>query len=141
MDLATSYAHNVEVNDKSRDNNVIIFVQVYERVLACHAAQCVAEAPAFWDILVVTASDEQQCAHYETVIGHRVASGALPASMRVHVFPDPRGPKAIVHTTTTTHCADNLRQIGSGGATLLALHQLREIYTAEELDVYKARTM
>ena len=54
------------------------------------------------------------------MVKHRVESGALPRCLRVHVFPDPPGAK-----------------VGSGGATLLSLEYLRNIYSKAELDVFR----
>ena len=40
-------------------------VAIYEKILANDKADDGAKQP-FWDVLIITASDEQQCRHYET---------------------------------------------------------------------------
>eukprot|EP00658_Telonema_sp_P-2_P062731 TRINITY_DN5140_c0_g1_i3.p1 TRINITY_DN5140_c0_g1~~TRINITY_DN5140_c0_g1_i3.p1 ORF type:complete len:182 (-),score=53.17 TRINITY_DN5140_c0_g1_i3:127-672(-) len=73
-------------------------------------------APPFWDVLVITASDEHQSEHYRSACATRCQAGTLPPRLKIHTFADPEGP-----------C------IGSGGATLLALHRLSGLYSSEDL--------
>ncbi len=61
----------------------------------------------WWTAVVLTASSARQAQSYQSEIDHRRAQGALPSGVPFLVVPDPEG-----------------RRIGSGGATVHALHQL-----------------
>ncbi len=61
-----------------------------------------------WDFVVLTASNEEQAAGYRRQLEHRISKGLLPAKTEFLVFPDPEG-----------------KRVGSGGATLHALGELR----------------
>ncbi|KAG7488378.1 hypothetical protein MATL_G00032030 [Megalops atlanticus] len=65
----------------------------------------------FWDIVVVTAADEDQKDAYERQISEKLRKKELPLGTTYHVFADPPGPK-----------------IGNGGSTLHALQRLKEKY-------------
>ncbi|XP_029003628.1 fucose-1-phosphate guanylyltransferase [Betta splendens] len=65
----------------------------------------------FWDVVAVTAADENQRAAYELQISHKVARKELPLGIDYKVFSDPPGYK-----------------IGNGGSTLYTLQQLNDIY-------------
>eukprot|EP00911_Craspedida_sp_UC1_P001375 UC1_evm2s1037 len=73
----------------------------------------------FWDLIVITATDEAQAACYRTQLSRKVASREIPRS-RYHVVPDPPGPK-----------------IGNGGATLWAMAEMDRIYDAEHLETWR----
>ena len=60
-----------------------------------------------WDVVIVTASSEQQAELYRDEIRRRRLSGMLPEATEFLVVPDPDG-----------------RRVGSGGATINALHVL-----------------
>ena len=62
-----------------------------------------------WDICVLTASNERQAASYRHQLSWRRQGGLLPVGTRFLVLADPGG-----------------LRIGSGGATLRALHELRQ---------------
>ncbi|KAJ7993550.1 hypothetical protein DPEC_G00273570 [Dallia pectoralis] len=74
----------------------------------------------FWDLVVLTAVDEDQREAYELQISEKLKRGEIPQGIPYHVFSDPPGPK-----------------IGNGGATLYSLQQLVDIYgrTLEEYRV------
>jgi fucokinase len=65
-------------------------------------------ARAGWDVCVLTASDERQAASYRQQLSWRRQGGLLPVRTHFLVLADPGG-----------------RRIGSGGATLRVLHELR----------------
>ncbi|XP_054458477.1 fucose-1-phosphate guanylyltransferase [Anoplopoma fimbria] len=65
----------------------------------------------FWDVVVVTAADENQREAYELQIREKADRRELPLGLHYKVFSDPPGCK-----------------IGNGGSTLYALQQLNEIY-------------
>lgn len=65
----------------------------------------------FWDVVVVTAVDENQRKAYELQISEKVDRKELPVGVHYKVFSDRPGPK-----------------IGNGGSTLYALQQLSDIY-------------
>ncbi|KAM3619534.1 uncharacterized protein V6R79_009800 [Siganus canaliculatus] len=65
----------------------------------------------FWDVIVVTAVDENQRDAYELQIHEKVDRKELPTGIHYKVFSDPPGSK-----------------IGNGGSTLYALQQLSVIY-------------
>ena len=60
----------------------------------------------FWDLVMLTASDEPQAESYRAQLQAKLERKEIPHS-RYHVIPDPPGPK-----------------IGNGGATLEALRWL-----------------
>ena len=47
----------------------------------------------FWDVVVLTARDEAQCAAYKQQISDKLRWGQLPQGVPYLVFPDPPGPK------------------------------------------------
>ncbi|KAJ8375218.1 hypothetical protein SKAU_G00057980 [Synaphobranchus kaupii] len=65
----------------------------------------------FWDLVVVTAADEDQKDAYELQISEKLRRNELPLGIPYHVFADPLGPK-----------------IGNGGSTLYSLKRLEEKY-------------
>ncbi|XP_029106591.1 fucose-1-phosphate guanylyltransferase [Scleropages formosus] len=65
----------------------------------------------FWDVVVVTAVDEEQKRAFEAQISGKLRRKELPLGVRYHVFADPPGPK-----------------IGNGGSTLYALRHLETEY-------------
>lgn len=65
----------------------------------------------FWDLVVVTAVDDQQKDVYELQIREKVERKELPLGINYHVFSDPPGSK-----------------IGNGGSTMLSLERLDDIY-------------
>eukprot|EP00039_Didymoeca_costata_P004650 m.75247 g.75247 ORF g.75247 m.75247 type:complete len:428 (+) comp12491_c0_seq2:22-1305(+) len=72
----------------------------------------------FWDVIVLTATDEAQADSYQKQLEIKQKAKEIPTA-RYHVFSDPPGPK-----------------IGNGGATMYALSKLEDIYGAS-LDEYK----
>lgn len=75
----------------------------------------------FWDIIVLTAADEEQQRAYETQLQSKLARKELPVDgLKYHVFHDPVGPK-----------------IGNGGSTLVSLDKLVEIYGEDQLSKSK----
>ncbi len=62
-----------------------------------------------WDYVILTASNEAQAASYRRQIDYRLERGMLPKDTKYMVLPDPDGAR-----------------IGSGGATIAALHLIRE---------------
>ena len=70
----------------------------------------------FWDVVVLTASDNDQKLAYEMQIAGKLRRREIPRGVDYLVFADPPGPK-----------------IGCGGATMRAVSQLTDIY-AERLD-------
>ena len=64
-------------------------------------------ARAYWDLVVLTASNERQADAYRAQLEARKRSGLLPKHSRFLVMPDPKGTR-----------------IGSGGATLRVLSEL-----------------
>ena len=73
-------------------------------------------AISFWDIVVVTAVDQNQLIAYELQIKAKLSRGELPKGVIYKVVSDPAGPK-----------------IGNGGATLHAIEQLEKGLGAEFL--------
>ncbi|XP_010863344.1 fucose-1-phosphate guanylyltransferase [Esox lucius] len=65
----------------------------------------------FWDLVVLTAVDEDQREAYELQISEKLKRRHIPHGIPYHVFSDPPGPK-----------------IGNGGATLYSLQKLEDIY-------------
>ncbi|XP_033936832.1 fucose-1-phosphate guanylyltransferase [Pseudochaenichthys georgianus] len=65
----------------------------------------------FWDVVVLTAVDENQREAYELQIRKKLLRKELPVGVQYKVFADPPGSK-----------------IGNGGSTLYALQQLNEVY-------------
>ena len=61
-----------------------------------------------WDYVILTAASEAQTASYRRQIDYRLERGMLPQSTHYAVLPDPAGVR-----------------IGSGGATMAALHYIR----------------
>jgi len=70
----------------------------------------------FWDVVVLTASDNDQKLAYETQIAGKLRRREIPGGVDYLVFADPPGPK-----------------IGCGGATMCVISQLTDIY-ADRLD-------
>jgi hypothetical protein len=62
-----------------------------------------------WDYVILTASNEVQAASYRRQIEYRLERGMLPKTTHYQVLADPDGAR-----------------IGSGGATIAALHFIRE---------------
>lgn len=76
-----------------------------------------AEIPfRFWDVVVLTASDEDQKFAFECQIEGKLERKEIPNGLPYVVFSDPPGPK-----------------IGCGGATMHVIHQLSQMY-GEKLD-------
>ena len=67
-----------------------------------------------WDIFIVTASNEEQAKAYELQIKYRKETSKLSEKTKFIVIPDPKG-----------------KRVGSGGATLNALHEAYKIIKAE----------
>ncbi|XP_006831099.1 PREDICTED: fucose-1-phosphate guanylyltransferase [Chrysochloris asiatica] len=65
----------------------------------------------FWDIVAITAADEQQELAYKQQLSEKLSSKQLPLGVKYHVFADPPGAK-----------------IGNGGSTLCALQCLEKLY-------------
>jgi len=70
----------------------------------------------FWDVVVLTASDNDQKLAYEMQIARKLRRREIPRGVDYLVFADPPGPK-----------------IGCGGATMHVISRLTDIY-AERLD-------
>ena len=70
----------------------------------------------FWDIIVVTASDQSQCETYQMQIEEKIRNKLIPSACEYRVYPDPGGVK-----------------IGSGGATMRILDKLRGEFGWREL--------
>ncbi|KAH7955106.1 hypothetical protein HPB49_024568 [Dermacentor silvarum] len=68
----------------------------------------------FWDAVVISAADEDQASAFHEQITQRKERNLIPL-VPYHVFSDPPGPK-----------------VGSGGATLHILEQLRNMYGEEQ---------
>ena len=75
---------------------------------------------SFWDVVVISAGDEEQRAWYEAQLDLKREAGELPL-VTILVIPDPPGPR-----------------IGSGGSTL---HILRSLKTRYGADMDKLRTL
>ncbi|KAG0380872.1 hypothetical protein BGX24_003733 [Mortierella sp. AD032] len=80
------------------------------------------EQQPFWDIVVVTAGDEQQKLCYQRRIDQKLAEGSIPSRARYLVIEDPPNSK-----------------IGSGGSTCLVMKTLQETFPSDML--YQARTL
>ncbi|KAL2089958.1 hypothetical protein ACEWY4_014646 [Coilia grayii] len=65
----------------------------------------------FWDLVVLTAVDEDQKVAYELQIKEKLGRKELPLGVPYHVFADPPGSK-----------------IGNGGSSLYSLQHLEEMY-------------
>ncbi|XP_065697909.2 fucose-1-phosphate guanylyltransferase, partial [Patagioenas fasciata] len=65
----------------------------------------------FWDVVAVTAADEEQARAYRQQLAEKLRRGELPRGARYHVFADPPGAK-----------------IGNGGSTLHVLQCLEDLY-------------
>ncbi|XP_065102772.1 fucose-1-phosphate guanylyltransferase [Paramisgurnus dabryanus] len=65
----------------------------------------------FWDLVVITAVDDDQKSAYETQIAEKLERKELPLAINYHVFADPQGCK-----------------IGNGGSTLYSLQRLNDKY-------------
>ena len=74
----------------------------------------------FWDIVVITASDKTQCETYEIQVQEKIRNKQLPSFCLYRVYPDPEGVK-----------------VGSGGATMVVLDQLRAEFGWEEVSKKK----
>lgn len=81
-----------------------------------------ATSDLFWDVVVLTARDDEQRTIFELQIDEKKSRNELPVFVRYYVFADPPGAK-----------------IGSGGATMHALEQLELSLGAEEM--IKSRVM
>ncbi|XP_021568648.1 fucose-1-phosphate guanylyltransferase, partial [Carlito syrichta] len=68
-------------------------------------------AGEFWDIVAITAADEQQEFAYKQQLSEKLKRKELPLGVQYHVFVDPAGAK-----------------IGNGGSTLCALRCLEKLY-------------
>ena len=75
---------------------------------------------AFWDVVLITAADEEQAEAYRELLKWRFSLGFIPVSPDYHVLRDPPGPK-----------------VGNGGATLVALDFLRAQYGADKIDTMR----
>ena len=82
----------------------------YRAMLAVDAAPGDAVL-GFWDVVVITAADEEQAQIYREQVRWRQELGQIPTRCAYHVIPDPPGCK-----------------IGNGGATLVVLAFLRSEY-------------
>ncbi len=69
------------------------------------------DSSVFWDIIVITASNEQQAMTYRDQIDFRLANNMLPKSTEYIVISDPDG-----------------KRIGSGGATFNVLRYIVDMY-------------
>jgi len=47
----------------------------------------------FWDVIVITASDEEQKKVYEIQIEDKLKRNELPKGIPIHISADPPGPK------------------------------------------------
>lgn len=65
----------------------------------------------FWDVVVLTASDDDQKFAFECQLSGKLKRKEIPLGLPYLVFADPPGPK-----------------IGCGGATMNVIHQLSKIY-------------
>ncbi|KAM6217069.1 LOW QUALITY PROTEIN: fucose-1-phosphate guanylyltransferase [Rhynchocyon petersi] len=65
----------------------------------------------FWDIVAITAADQQQELAYKQQLSEKLKRKELPLGVQYHVFADPAGVK-----------------IGNGGSTLCALQCLEKLY-------------
>lgn len=74
------------------------------------------QACAFWDFIVLTATDADQAESYTKQLETKVANKEIP-NVKYYVFPDPKGPK-----------------IGNGGATMFALTELERLHSEAVLD-------
>lgn len=65
------------------------------RLYELHLSDSPPDLP-FWDLLVITASDKQQCEHYRATCEHRVQAGTLPARLKVSLEGKIHGPTILV---------------------------------------------
>ncbi|XP_026881062.2 fucose-1-phosphate guanylyltransferase isoform X2 [Electrophorus electricus] len=77
------------------------------------------ESGEFWDLVVLTAVDEEQKRAYELQIRHKCDRKEIPLGIQYHVIADPPG-----------------RKIGNGGSTLHSLQLLNDQY-GEALSKFK----
>eukprot|EP01133_Synstelium_polycarpum_P004299 gene4299-5021_t len=75
---------------------------------------------SFWDVIVITAIDDEQKVYYEQMIKQKVANGTIPSFVQYFVIADPPGHK-----------------IGCGGSTLYTLSRLDDLLTSESMSKYK----
>ncbi|KAG8438459.1 hypothetical protein GDO86_008948, partial [Hymenochirus boettgeri] len=68
----------------------------------------------FWNLVVITASDEVQERAYHHQLKDKIKKKELPLGVQYHVISDPPGPK-----------------IGNGGSTLYVLQRLQQMYPKE----------
>ncbi|XP_055470325.1 fucose-1-phosphate guanylyltransferase [Psammomys obesus] len=68
-------------------------------------------AGEFWDIVAITAADEEQALAYKQQLSEKLKRKELPLGVQYHVFADPAGTK-----------------IGNGGSTLCSLQCLERLY-------------
>ena len=73
----------------------------------------------FWDVVVLTAADEEQKTAYELQLEHKLKCKEIPVGLDYHVFADPPGPK-----------------IGCGGATMHVISKLNELYGSNLDNLY-----
>jgi hypothetical protein len=92
---------------------------ISQAICFCRPTRIAAHGSPFWDVVVLTATDEPQAQSYASQIKVKQGLKEVPASLKFHVFPDPPGPK-----------------IGNGGATMHALECLSQVY-GDELDNFK----
>ena len=70
----------------------------------------------FWDIVVLTASNNDQKEAFEAQLRGKISGHEIPSGIGYHVFSDPVGPRT-----------------GCGGGTMLAVTELESLYSSEEL--------
>ncbi|XP_068599161.1 fucose-1-phosphate guanylyltransferase [Brachionichthys hirsutus] len=98
----------------SQDSTVKLRVATTEKFRKFNSLRDRAVLPGeFWDVVVVTAADEQQREAYELQISEKVDKKEIPLGLDYKVFSDP-----------------GVSKIGNGGSTLYALQWLNEIYGA-----------
>jgi hypothetical protein len=68
----------------------------------------------FWNLVVITASDQPQKEYYESQLRDRIDRNEIPSTVKYHVVADPPGPK-----------------FGSGGSTMFVLDFLQKLYPNE----------
>ena len=99
-------------------------IGVYMRQLMMRYEELRGQVPGdvgaeFWDMVVISAGDQEQRAWYEAQLELKHESGELPR-VQYLVVPDPPGPR-----------------IGSGGSTLHILTQLSDQYTEDQLEQWR----
>ncbi|KAH3835218.1 fucose-1-phosphate guanylyltransferase-like [Dreissena polymorpha] len=71
----------------------------------------------FWDVIVLTAMDDEQKAVYDKQLKYKYEREELPFDVPIHVTADPPGPK-----------------IGNGGSTFVSLQFLYDLYSERLFD-------